>query len=107
MQEGLECVLPALAGSPSAPKTAGSLPREGAYLGCGFDPQSGHGWERLIDVSLLQHVCLSPQTLSLHLKSGNVSLGMDFLKNKKKKKKSSPWLACLFAETICVREVGT
>ena len=37
---------------PMQQKVVGSIPGEGTYLGCGFDPQSGCGQRQPIDVSL-------------------------------------------------------
>ena len=46
-------------------KVAGSIPGQCIYLGCGFDPRSGHIWRQLIGVSL-SYQCFSlctPQAL--------------------------------------------
>ena len=40
-------------------KVTGSIPSQGTYLGCRFDPQWRRIWEATLDVSLL-HWCFSP-----------------------------------------------
>ena len=39
-------------------KVAGSIPGQGMYLGCEFDPQSGRVWRQPINISL-PHRCFS------------------------------------------------
>ena len=61
----------------SAPKVAGSILGQSAYLGCGFDPQSpvpspGVYWRQPIDVSLSHRCFFLSLTLCLS-KSINIS----------------------------------
>ena len=48
-------------------KAGGSIPGKSIYLGCGFDPWSGHIWE-----ATNQYFSLTSMCLPLSLKSVNI-----------------------------------
>ena len=82
-------------------KVAGLIPHQGTYLGCGFDPWSGHAWEATDCFSLtFLSLSLFPPPLPLSLKSINISLG----EVKKKRHKAVKWRRKQEPHICCLQE---